>query len=250
MNNSLEVKKHDGPGRIALIGKMKSPCVINRDELEIAPIESMPYNIDRELAEMSIEANYEKSKDFIKNKSEKETVSIIQGSKFTDLRIENMKKLEDLSYRGFIIANADDLLLNPKRLVEMIVELKKEMKPESYLIFPFTITEFMPLLVYMGVDVFLDDSAEYFSYKNIMFSPNKNYNLNDYKIYEMEQEELCEYNKKILDYVSREINEHMNNGTLRNLVEERSLSSPQNVSTLKILDREYQDYLDKYTQLY
>ena len=37
---------------------------------------------------------------------------------------------------------------------------------------------------------------------------------------------------------------------LRNLVEERSLTNPQNVSALKILDKEHENYLLEYSQLF
>jgi len=78
----------------------------------------------------------------------------------------------------------------------------------------------------------------------------KNYDLDVYKIYEMNQEEIFTCNKNTIDFILREVREHMKNGTLRNLVEERAATSPQNMSLLKILDHEYQDYLQKYTQLY
>ncbi len=42
----------------------------------------------------------------------------------------------------------------------------------------------------------------------------------------------------------------MKNSSLRNLVEERSLTSPQNVSALKILDKQHKDYLLEYSQLF
>jgi len=42
----------------------------------------------------------------------------------------------------------------------------------------------------------------------------------------------------------------MKNSSLRNLVEERSLTNPQNVSALKILDKEHENYLLEYSQLF
>ena len=69
-----------------------------------------------------------------------------------------------MGYNGFIIANGDALLTNPKELVEVVVSLKKEAKKTSYFIFPFAELSFMPILVYMGIDGFLADSANYYSY--------------------------------------------------------------------------------------
>ena len=74
-------------------------------------------------------------------------------------------------------------------------------------------------------------------------SATKNYDLDKYKIYEMTTEELIDYNKKTIDLVLREVREHMKNGGIRNLVEERSATSPQYASALRILDKEYTDYV-------
>ena len=55
---------------------------------------------------------------------------------------------------------------------------------------------------------------------------------------------------KTLNFVIKEIQTHMKNSSLRNLVEERSLTNPQNVSALKILDKEHENYLLEYSQLF
>lgn len=248
MKEYLEVKRHDGPARLGKLGDIETPSVVDKNEFEIAPSESIPFNIDEELAEALNKENFKRAEEFILK--EKEALCILSGSKYKDLIIDTAKKLEKKGYNGFIIANADELLLRPKNLVELIVNLKNELSPNSYIIFPFIIPQFIPILVYMSVDLFFNDSAEYFSYKNILLTPTKNYNLNKYKLYEMEKEEIFKYNTNTLDFTIREVKEHIKNGTLRNLVEERSTSSPQNISMLKILDREHGHYLDKYTQLY
>ena len=64
------------------------------------------------------------------------------------------------------------------------------------------------------------------------------------------QSKLEEYNKNTIDFVLREVREHMKNGSIRNFVEERSGTSPQYASALRILDKEYADYLLEYTQVY
>ena len=157
----------------------------------------------------------------------------------------------ELGYNGFLIANGDELLLHPQDLVELIVNLRENLNPNSYLIFPFAECSFMPLLSYMGIDGYLIDSSKYYSYLNVLMTPTKNYDLNTYKIYEdMEQDEIEKYNRNTLDLVIREIRWHMKNRSLRNLVEERANTSPQNKSALKILDKNYMDYLLKYNQLF
>lgn len=247
MINKFEIKSHDGPGRLGKYKDKLTPLLLNQKRINIAPSEETAYNIDKEIAIWSVNKTIEKSRSNIKNND----IAVIQGSKYIDLRIECGKKLEKIGYNGFLIANGDDLLLHPKDLVNLIVGLRENLKPKSYLIFPFAEPSFMPLLTYMGIDGFLDDSAKYYSYLNILLTQTKAYNLDEYDIYENKsREEIEKFNKNTLDFVLREIKSHMKNKSLRNLVEERANTSPQNTSALKILDREYKEYLLKHTQLY
>ena len=241
----FEIKSHDGPGRYGKLGDNESPLIINKDDFIIAEDESSAYDVEKEVAEWSVNQTIEKAK-----KVEDKEIAVIQGSKYIDLRIKCLKELEKLVYNGFIIANADDLLLHPRDLVDLIVALRQNMKSSSYLIFPFAEAQFIPLLAYMGVDAFFDDIGEYYSYINVLMSPTKNYDLETYKVYEMNQKELEEYNKNTIDFVLREVREHMKNSSLRNLVEERSATSPQYASALRILDKNYSEYLLEYTQVY
>ena len=241
----FEIKSHDGPGRHGKLGDLETPTIIDKDDFSIADDESSAYDVEKEIALWSVNQTIEKAKSV----QDKE-IAVIQGSKYIDLRIKCLKELEEMGYNGFIIANADDLLLHPRDLVDLIVALRQNMKSSSYLIFPFAEAQFIPLLAYMGVDAFFDDIGEYYSYINVLMSPTKNYNLETYNIYDLSREELEAYNKNTIDFVLREVREHMKNGSLRNLVEERSATSPQYASALRILDKEYADYLLEYTQVY
>ena len=241
----FEIKSHDGPGRYGKLQDMETPAIINKDDFSIAKDESSAYDVEKEIAQWSVNQTIEKAKEV----SDKE-IAVVQGSKYIDLRIRCLKELEELGYNGFIIANADELLLHPRDLVDLIVALRENMKSSSYLIFPFAEAQFIPLLAYMGVDAFFDDIGEYYSYLNVLMSPTKNYDLKAYEIYEMKQKELEAYNKNTIDFVLREVREHMKNSSLRNLVEERSATSPQYASALRILDKNYSDYLLEYTQVY
>lgn len=251
MVERFEIKSHDGPGRFGKLGKIQTPNIINETTTEssIAEDESVAYNIERKIAEWSVRKTIEKAKDK-KEKDSECSIAVIQGSKYIDLRIECGKKLEKLGYNGLIIANGDDLLLHPRDLVNLIVELRKNIKPSTYLIFPFAECSFIPLLCYIGIDGFLEGSDEYYSHLNVMTTATKNYDLEIYKIYEMDQKQIAECNKHAIDFVLKETREHMRNKTLRNLVEERGVTSPQNASALKILDKDHQEYLQRYTQLY
>ena len=247
MIKKFEIKSHDGPGRIGKIDGEISPKIFFRNELKIAPNEGSAYNIDREIAEFNVKETLRLARENV----DECDVAVIQGSKYIDLRIECLKQLEEMGYNGFIIANGDALLTNPKDLVEVVISLKKEAKKNSFFIFSFTELAFMPILTYMGIDGFLADSANYYSYLNVLQTPTKTYDLNSYPIYEdITQEELEKKNLENMEFVIKEIHAHMKNRSLRNLVEERSGTTPQNVSTLKILDRTCRDYLLEYTQLF
>lgn len=247
MIKKFEIKSHDGPGRIGKVDGKATPTLFNKKDLNIAPNEGSAYNIDREIPEFNVKETLRLAKENV----EECDVAVIQGSKYIDLRIECLKQLEDIGYNGFIIANGDALLTNPRDLVELIVCLKKEAKKTSYFIFSFAELSFMPILTYMGIDGFLTDSANYYSYLNVLQTPTKSYDLNTYPIYEdISREELEAKNIENMEFVMKEIHAHMKNRSLRNLVEERSGTTPQNISTLKILDRTAMDYLLEFSQLF
>lgn len=247
MIKKFEIKSHDGPGRVGKIDGELTPKLFYKKDLKIAPSEGSAYNIDKEIAEFNVKETLRLSKENVDTSD----IAVIQGSKYLDLRIKCLKELEEIGYNGFIIANGDALLTNPRELVEIIVNLKKEAKKSSYFIFSFAELSFMPILTYMGIDGFLTDSANYYSHINVLQTPTKAYDLNSYPIYEnITQKELEEKNIENMEFVIKEIHAHMKNKSLRNLVEERSGTTPQNISTLKILDRTYMDYLLEFTQLF
>ncbi len=247
MIKKFEIKSHDGPGRIGKIDGKKTPKLFYKDELKISPSQGSAYNIDKEIARFNLK---ETVKTALENVDECDA-AVIQGSKYLNLRIECLKQLEEIGYNIFIIANGDELLTNPRELVDIVVNLRKNAHPSSMLIFTFAESSFMPILTYMGIDGFLTDASNYYSHLNVLQTPTKAYDLNTYKIYdEITQENLEEKNIECLEFVIREIQTHMDNRSLRNLVEERSTTSPQNISTLKILDKKYMDFILEYNQLF
>lgn len=247
MKKKFEIRSHDGPGRIGKIDSEPTPKLFFKNDLKIAPNQGSAHNVDREIAEFNVKETLRLAEENV----DECDIAVIQGSKYIDLRIECLKKLEEIGYNGFIIANGDALLTNPKELVEVITSLKEQARKDSYFIFSFAELSFMPILTYMGIDGFLADSANYYSHLNVLQTPTKAYDLNSYPIYEdISPEELENKNIENMEFVIREIHAHMKNKSLRNLVEERSGTTPQNISTLKILDRNHMDYLLEYTQLF
>jgi predicted RNA-binding protein len=247
MINKFEIKSHDGPGRIGKLNGEKTPKLFYNNDLKISPSEGSAYNIEKEIARFNVKETLKLAKENVK----KCDAAAIQGSKYIDLRIECLKELEKIGYNIFIVANGDELLTNPRELVDIIVNLRINAHPSSMLIFTFAESSFMPILTYMGIDGFLADAANYYSHLNVLQTPTKAYDLNTYPIYEdITQEDLEKKNIENMEFVILEIHAHMKNRSLRNLVEERSGTTPQNISTLKILDRTSMDYLLEFTQLF
>lgn len=243
MIEKFEIKSHDGPARLGKLEKIETPFLFNKNDLKISQSEGASYNIDYELAQWSVKESIKLAKENVESCN----AAIIQGSKYVDLRLNCVEELEKMGYNIFLIANSDELLLHPRDLVETIVSIRQKIHPNSLLIYPFAESSFMPLLIYMGVDGFLDASTNYYSYLNVFMSPTKSYDLNKYPLFEnITRKKLEEYNKKSLEFVIKEIKAHMKNKSLRNLVEERSNTTPQNISALKILDKNYMDYLLEY----
>ena len=119
MIKKFEIKSHDGPGRVGKIDGKITPKIFYRNEMKIAPNEGSAYNIDREIAEFNIKETLKLAEEHVNDAD----IAVIQGSKYVDLRIDCLKQLEEIGYNGFIIANGDALLTNPRELVEIVISL-------------------------------------------------------------------------------------------------------------------------------
>ncbi|ADP77503.1 Queuine/other tRNA-ribosyltransferase [Methanothermus fervidus DSM 2088] len=239
----IEIIAHDGPARLGKIDGKETPLIIPQEYIDPIFL-PLPYDVPRELAEWAVEYTIDKYKSY------EGEFAIITGGKYIDLRVKCATKLEELGFTNLVISNGTELLKRPKDLVNLIVKLRKNLKPTTSLSFTFPEPLFIPLLVYMGVDIFPDGICKYYAEFNVLMTPTKSYSLDTYKIYDFDKKELLEYNKKTLDYVIREVKSHIRNGTLRNLVEERAAALPECMSALRILDKEYSDYLQEFTLLY
>ncbi|OPX59968.1 MAG: Archaeosine synthase [Methanobacterium sp. PtaB.Bin024] len=241
--NMLEIKLHDGPARQGKYQDIETPNILKSAQELMVDDEPMPYDVPRELAEWSVQNTLKKAENG-------KGLAVIHGSKYVNLRLECANTLEEMGYRLFLVANSEELLKRPRDLLKIIINLRKNMNPNSALFFPFAELNFIPLLVYLGVDLFNQTTADFYARLGVMMTPQGNYDLKEYPVYDLNFEELKEYNRNSLDFVLREVRAHIKNGTLRNLVEERCCSSPEAMSALRILDRDYSDFLDKYTPLY
>lgn len=242
----IEIKLHDGPARLGKYLKMDTPNLIKPDDsLKILKDEPMPYNVPKTLAEWSVNRTIE----YARNSNET-GIGIVHGSKYSDLRVKCALELEKLGNSILMIANPESLTGNSRDLVEIITKLRENINPNTALYFPFAEPAYMPFLTYMGVDFFDCVSGDYHAELNILLTASQSYDLNVYKLYEMDLEELKDHNRRSIKFAVKEIQEHIKNGTLRNLVEERSCSSPELMTALRLLDRDHYDFISCYTQLY
>jgi predicted RNA-binding protein len=242
----LEINQHDGPARLGKYAEQETPGILSPDtSIPLIPDEPMPYNVPKPLAEFSVNRTLEKAAE-----SGETGIAVIHGSKYPDLRVSCAFELEKLGNDILLVANSEDLLNRPMDLIKILVELRENIKPNTALYFPFVKTPFIPLLAYLGVDFFGADSGNYYAQIGQITTPHRIYDLEVYKLYQFNQEELGEYNQQTMDFMVREVRENIRNKTLRNLVEERCCSSPETMTALRILDRDYGHYLDRYTALY
>jgi len=207
----LEISLHDGPARLGKYDGQETPGILSSNTpIPFIPDEPMPYNVPKPLAEFSVNKTLEKAAE-----SDETGLAVIHGSKYPELRVRCALELEKLG---------NDI--------------------------PFIKTPFIPLLAYLGVDFFGADSGNFYAQLGQMTTPHRIYDLKDYQLYRFNQEELRGYNQNTMDFVLREVRENIRNKTLRNLVEERCCSSTETMTALRILDRDYGEYLDEYTALY
>ena len=246
----LEITLHDGPARLGKWKNLITPTILDAEKVKVVDNQAMPLDVPRALAEWSVEETIRKAQD-----GNREDMAVIHGAKYPDLRVECAQELEKMGYRDFVVANIDKLLKRPRDLVEMMVAIREAVNPNSSLYVPFCDLNFIPLLSYLGVDLFGDASCGYHALLGVMLTPDWNYPVDEYEIYEKENYDLdysglLYYNKNSMDFVIREVKAHMKNGTLRNLVEMRCASAPETMAALRILDVDHSDFVLKYSGLY
>jgi 7-cyano-7-deazaguanine tRNA-ribosyltransferase len=242
----MEIKMHDGPARLGKCSGIDTPAIIDIEKsFKILQDEPMPYNVPKKLASWSVNCTVENAR-----LSDENGVGIVHGSRYPDLRVQCARELEDLGNTVLMIANPEELIKRSRDLVEILVMIRENINPNTMIYFPLAEPSFIPFLAYLGVDLFDNTSGMFYASLNTLLTPSMKYDLEKYKIFDMNPDELIEYNNKTMEFSIKEVQEHIKNGTLRNLVEERSCSSPEAMTVLRILDRDHSDFIDKYTQLY
>lgn len=237
----IKINTHDGPARYGKYKEETTPILLDYTKIEKIKNIATPYKIQKEIAEEYMEqtltlAQQEKNKD---------KIAVIQGAQYTDLRIKCAKKLEEYGYTTLMFANTDELQRNPQDLLEIIIKTRENIKPTTALYFPFATTQIIPILSYIGIDIF-DTSRAIFEARNNNLMTNTNIYPQEYQI----TEDITKENITQLKFTIKETRENMKNKTLRNLTEQRATTHPELMTLHRLLDKNYHEYLQKYTQLY
>ncbi len=238
----LKIISHDGPSRNGLWNDIKTPTLVDYKELDVIENIKTPFKIQKEIAEEYMEDTIK----IAENETDKDKVAVIQGAMYSDLRVTCAEKLTQNGFNTLVFANTDELQRNPKDLLDIIIKVRQNINPNVTLIFPFATTQIIPILAYIGIDVFDTSRAIYEAkYNNLMTNSNI-YNAEDYEIVE----DLEKENLRQLIFTIKEVQENIKNRTLRNLTEQKANTNPELMTLHRLLDKNYPEYLEEYTQLY
>ena len=237
----IKINSHDGPARYGKIDNNTTPLLLDYKEVKKIENIATPYKIQKEIAEEYMQETLKLAQE----EENKEKIGVIQGAQYSDLRVECAKKLEKFGYDILMFANSDELQRNPQDLLEIIIKTRENIKPTTSLYFPFATTQLIPILSYIGIDIF-DNSRAIYEAKNNNLMTNTNIYPQDYNITENIEKE----NIQQLKFTIKEVQENMKNKTLRNLTEQRATTHPELMTLHRLLDKNYMEYLLKYTQIY
>lgn len=237
----IKINSHDGPSRLGKYEDQTTPILVDYKKVNKIENIATPYKIQKEIA-----AEYmEKTLQLAKEEEDKSKMAVIQGAQYSDLRVECAKQLEQEGYTTLMLANTDELQRNPQDLLEIIIKIRENISPTTALYFPFATTQIIPILSYIGIDIF-DNSRAIYEAKNNNLMTGTNIYPSEYNI----TENLEEENIKQLEFTIKEVRENMKNKTLRNLTEQRATTHPELMTLHRLLDKNHMEYLLKYTQLY
>ncbi|UXM85065.1 DUF5591 domain-containing protein [Methanococcus aeolicus] len=196
-----------------------------------SPLLKIPFDAPEKVANYIFEQNKDKIKGTIKlsdndsnnndnNDSDKDNNSINYYILNLGKYIEKINELtEELKNTDLIIIADGRRLINRKELL-LISELRNIISPNTAIYFPTALPNEIPLLTYMGVDYFDNSSASYYASKGYKFTKNRMMETT------IQFNELVEYNKSIIGELLEETKYCIKEGSLRNLVEETSISNP------------------------
>ena len=165
----------------------------------------------------------------------------------------------------FIVANASQLLNQPKKFVDFIIELRNKIGYQKAIYLPsIGNPSNIALFIYLGLDLFDSASAINAARNNILFFQNANYKIDDLneiscscpacnklniKPSKMKFDDILNHNYYALINEIKQIRNVISSGNIRNLVEIRSKADPNLTTILRYLDLNHFEYLEKRTSI-
>ena len=180
------------------------------------------FNIDvpvQKTLKIPFDAPKEAAEELVKlNKSEyvrKSEISyqIINAGKYSDL-IDIEENMD-----VYVISDLRQIIKR-REMIEIIPNVREKISPNSGIYVPGAMPSEIPLLAFMGADYFDYSSASYYAAQGYKFSKNRLINSED------DFESLKKFNESIIDQVLDEVKFCIESGSLRNLVEETTISNP------------------------
>ncbi|MBA2867972.1 archaeosine synthase subunit alpha [Methanococcus maripaludis] len=186
-----------------------TPKIIEFD-IDVPPLKTLkiPFDAPREVAEELVKLN----KSEYLRKSEI-SYQIINAGKYSDL-IDIEENMD-----VYVISDLRQIIKR-REMIEIIPKVREIISPNSGIYVPGAMPLEIPLLVYMGADYFDYSSASYYAAQRYKFSKNRLIKS------EEDFESLKTFNESIIDQVLEEVKFCIESGSLRNLVEETTISNP------------------------
>ncbi|MBA2859338.1 archaeosine synthase subunit alpha [Methanococcus maripaludis] len=186
-----------------------TPKIIEFD-IDVPPLKTLkiPFDAPREVAEELVKLN----KSEYLRKSEI-SYQIINAGKYSDL-IDIEENMD-----VYVISDLRQIIKR-REMIEIIPKVREIISPNSGIYVPGAMPLEIPLLVYMGADYFDYSSASYYAAQGYKFSKNRLIKS------EEDFESLKTFNESIIDQVLEEVKFCIESGSLRNLVEETTISNP------------------------
>ncbi|MBA2847495.1 archaeosine synthase [Methanococcus maripaludis] len=186
-----------------------TPKIIEFD-INVPPLKTLkiPFDAPREVAEELVKLN---KSEYVR-KSEV-SYQIINAGKYADL-IDIEENMD-----VYVISDLRQIIKR-REMIEIIPKVRKMISPNSGIYVPGAMPSEIPLLVYMGADYFDYSSASYYAAQGYKFSKNRLIKS------EEDFESLKTFNESIIDQVLEEVKFCIESGSLRNLVEETTISNP------------------------
>lgn len=185
---------------------------------------------------------------------------VIPATKYPEL-VEDV--LNQMGRRPLlVISGGEKLASKPRLLVEVLTRVRENSSPNTALYYPLAPPAMIPVLAYMGADLFDSAYAVLAAARGEYLTSNGVRTLTGIgelpctcsicrnrspEMLKSDSNSLLKHNLAVLKALFAEIRERMRVDTFREMVEERAAASSRAMAALRILSIEKKNYLERYT---